>query len=106
MATRYRIACVFDLTTESVVYIGATSEFYRNHEKLINYLDSFVYGAGIPVVVIVVVTAATIIAAIKNSPGCSMEGGDFFSKRTFAVVVLVSDPVSYTHLTLPTTFTV
>ena len=75
MATRYRIACVFDLTSESVVYIGATSEFYRNHEKLINYLDSFVYGAGIPMVVIVVVTTATIITAIKIRRAAAWRAG-------------------------------
>ena len=64
MATRYRIACIFvpgTGTTWSIV----PSEFYRNHETLINYLDGFVYGAGIPVVMVTVVVATTIITAVK-----------------------------------------
>ena len=47
-ATRFRLMCVFDSTTKTVQYISENGEFYRAHEKLINYLDSFVFGAGIP----------------------------------------------------------
>ena len=65
VATRYRIACVFDPASDTVRYTAVVGEFYRNNEKLINYLDSFVYGAGIPGVMIILVTTTTIITAIK-----------------------------------------
>ena len=65
VATRYRIACVFDTASGTVRYTSVASEFYRNHPTLINYLDGFVYGAGIPGVVMIVVTTTTIITAMK-----------------------------------------
>ena len=64
MATRYRIACIFVPATGTTWAI-VQSEFYRNHETLISYLDGFVYGAGIPVVMVTVVVATTIITAVK-----------------------------------------
>ena len=65
VATRYRVACIFDTAFGTVRYTSVTSEFYRNHRTLINYLDGFVYGAGIPGVVMIVVTTTTIITAMK-----------------------------------------
>ena len=64
ISTRYRIVCVFDPVSDTVRYTVEASQFYRKN-RLIFYVDSFVFGAGIPVVVIVVVTAATIITAMK-----------------------------------------
>ena len=65
MATRYRIACIFVPATGATFYAGVASEFYRKHENLINYLDGFVYGAGIPAVMVTVVMTTTIITAMK-----------------------------------------
>ena len=65
VATKYRIACVFDPSSGTAQYTAVASEFHRNHEKLVNYLDSFVYGAGIPVTVMIVVTTTTAITAMK-----------------------------------------
>ena len=65
VSSRYRVVCIFDPTTDTVLYTFGTSEFYRHHKKLFLYLDSFVFGAGIPMVVIVVVTTTTIITAVK-----------------------------------------
>ena len=65
VAARYRIACVFDPASDTVRYTGVAGEFYRNHENVINYLDSFVYGAGIPGAVMIIVTTTTITTAMK-----------------------------------------
>ena len=65
VATRYRVACVFDPPSNTARYIAIAGEFFRNHEKLINYLDSFVYGAAIPGVMISVVITTTTITAMK-----------------------------------------
>ena len=75
VATRYRIACVFDPASNTVRYSGVAGEFYRNHLKLVNYLDSFVYGAGIPGVVIIVVTTTTIITAMKIRQAAAWRAG-------------------------------
>ena len=56
VTTRYRTACVFDPASDTVQYTFIAGDFYRNHEQLINYLDSFVYGVGIPGVTISAVT--------------------------------------------------
>ena len=65
VAARYRIACVFDPASDAIRYTGVAGEFYRNHENIINYLDSFVYGAGIPGAVMIIVTTTTITTAMK-----------------------------------------
>ena len=65
VATRYRIACIFDPATDTVRYTSVASEFDKNHRKFISDLDSFVYGAGIPGIVITVATTTTVITAMK-----------------------------------------
>ena len=89
MATRYRIACIFVPPTGTTFYAGVASEFYRKHETFINYLEGFLYGAGIPLVVITVVVTNDDNNSDKNSPGRSVESRDLFSKRLFVVVVVV-----------------
>ena len=74
MATRYRIACVF-VPPSDTTWSFVPSEFYRKRELLINYLDGFVYGAGIPVVMITVVTTTTIITAVKVRQAAAWRAG-------------------------------
>ena len=87
ISTRYRIVCVFDPVSDTVRYTVEASQFYRKH-RLIFYVDSFVFGAGIPVVVIVVVTAATIITAMKIRQAALWRERDLFSKQQVIVVDL------------------
>ena len=65
VASRYRIACIFDPTSDTVRYAEVAGEFYQNHEEIINYLDSFVFGIGISGAVSLVVTITTITTAMK-----------------------------------------
>ena len=65
VASRYRVVCVFDPISDTVMYRIGTTDFYQQNKKLFLYLDSFVFGAAIPVVVILVVTTTTIITAAK-----------------------------------------
>ncbi|KAL8608248.1 hypothetical protein ACOMHN_042115 [Nucella lapillus] len=65
VATRYRIGCVFDQFSGVSFKTAIAGEFFITHEKLITYLDSFVYGAGIPGVVVVVVTTTTILTTVR-----------------------------------------
>ena len=79
MATRYRIACVF-VPPNGTTWSFVPSEFYRKRELLINYLDGFVYGAGIPVVMITVVTTTTIITAVKVRQAAAWRAGTSSAK--------------------------
>ena len=74
VATRYRFACAFDPATDTIFYRGVVSVFYQSHENLINYLDSFMFGAGIPWAVIIVVTTMTIITAMKIRQAAEWRG--------------------------------
>ena len=65
VAARYRITCVFDPASDTVRYTIFAGEFYKSYENIINYLDSFVYGAGIPGAVMIIVTTTTITTAMK-----------------------------------------
>ena len=75
VATRYRIGCVFDPSSNTAHYIPVAGEFYKKHQQIIKYLDSFVYGAGIPVVMIIVVTTATITTAMKIRQAATWRAG-------------------------------
>ncbi|KAK7107335.1 formyl peptide receptor-related sequence 6-like [Littorina saxatilis] len=65
VGARYAVVCVYDLALGRTTFMLVASEFYLNHETLVNYTNTFIYGAGIPVVVIVVVTVTTTITARK-----------------------------------------
>ena len=75
VATRYRFGCVFDPSSNTTHYITVAGEFYKKHQQIIKYLDSFVYGAGIPVVMIIVVTTATITTAMKIRQAATWRAG-------------------------------
>ena len=75
VATRYRIGCVFYPFSNTVQYTLVAGEFYKKHKQIIKYLDSFVYGAGIPVVIIIVVTTATITTAMKIRQAATWRAG-------------------------------
>ena len=75
VATKYRIACIFDTSSGTSKYTVVVGEFYRNHPELVNYLDSFVYGSGIPGTVMIVVTTTTIITAMKIRQAATWRAG-------------------------------
>ena len=65
VVSRYRIACVYDPVRQVSFMSGVAGQFYLDHQKLIDYLDAFVYGAGLPGVMMMVVTVTMIITTIK-----------------------------------------
>ena len=94
VATRYRITCVFDLSSGIDLYTGVTGEFYLNHEKLVNYLDSFVYGASIPGVVIITVTTSTILTTMKIRQAAAWRAGTSSASGLSSSSSLSSSPIS------------
>ena len=75
VVTRYYIVCAYDAINDSIMTTVTGSEFYLRHKKLVDFLDVFVYGVGLPGVVMVVVTTATIITAIKLRQAAAWRAG-------------------------------
>ena len=97
VGTKYRIACILDPASDTVLKTIAASEFYRSHEKLINYLDSFVYGAGIPGIVIIVVTTTTIITTMKIRQAAAWRAG---ASSASGSLLSSSSPISVREIAL------
>ena len=75
VATRYYIVCAYDPIGDSMIMTAVGGEFYLRNQKLIDFLDVFVYGAGLPGVVMVVVTTTTIITTIKLRQAAAWRAG-------------------------------
>ena len=75
VATRYYIVCAYDSVSDSIIMTITGGEFYLRHKGLVDFLDVFVYGAGLPGLVMVVVTTTTIMTAIKLSQAAAWRAG-------------------------------
>ena len=87
VAARYRIACIFDPAFDTVRYTIIAGEFYKRYKNIINYLDSFVYGAGIPGMVIIVVTTTTIATAMKIRQAAVWRAGTSSTRGTSSLSI-------------------
>ncbi|XP_076464815.1 uncharacterized protein LOC143296669 [Babylonia areolata] len=65
LATRHRIGCVYDQLSGQVVKKSINGDFYKNNRVFIDSLDSFVFGAGVPGVVMIVVMTTTKLTITK-----------------------------------------
>ncbi|KAL8589877.1 hypothetical protein ACOMHN_023964 [Nucella lapillus] len=65
VATRFRMICVYDPVTNARFNIIDGGAFYYHHQRLIDYLDSLVYGLALPGASILVVTLTTIVTVVK-----------------------------------------
>ena len=65
VTTRYYLACAYDPQTGREFWTAASGEFYSKNQKLVDSLDVFVYGVGLPCVMIGVVITTTATTAIK-----------------------------------------
>ncbi|XP_076436137.1 uncharacterized protein LOC143275745 [Babylonia areolata] len=75
VVTRYHIVCAYDPINEAEIMTVIGSEFYYRHQKLVDFLDVFVYGIGLPGVVIVVVTSTTILTSVKLRQAAKWRAG-------------------------------
>ena len=73
---RYRVGCLFDVITGTEIYadVSADGEF-RQGKEVPMFLDTFVFGIGIPSVVVTVVTATTIITSLKIRQAAAWRAG-------------------------------
>ena len=75
MLARYNVVCAYNPVTDSVVKTVAGSEFYLQHQKVLDVLITFVFGVGFPCVVMVVVTTTTTITAMKLRQAAAWRAG-------------------------------
>ncbi|XP_076436150.1 uncharacterized protein LOC143275757 [Babylonia areolata] len=75
VATRYKLVCVYDPISEATTIQITGSEFYYRHQKLVDFMDVFVYGVGLPGVVMVVVTSTTILTSVKLRQAAKWRAG-------------------------------
>ncbi|KAL8572433.1 hypothetical protein ACOMHN_000580 [Nucella lapillus] len=65
LVSRFYISCVYDSGTGVAKMWYVATEFYLRHTDVIDYLESALFGLGLPVLSVVVVTAATIVTVWK-----------------------------------------
>ena len=75
MLARYNVVCAYNSVTDSVVKTVVGSEFYLQHQKVLDVLITFVFGVGFPCVVMVVVTTTTTITAMKLRQAAAWRAG-------------------------------
>ncbi|XP_076462840.1 uncharacterized protein LOC143295153 [Babylonia areolata] len=98
VAARYRIVCAFDPTSSSEVWTFAPSQLYLNHQKVIDFFDSFVYGIAIPVVTIVVVIVTTTLTLIKLRQAAAWRSGTSSSGTVSAREVALTMMLVYNSI--------
>ena len=65
VTTRYHLVCARDPQSGKDFWTFVSGQFYLDNQKLIDSLDAFVYGVGLPCVMIAVVMTTTTITAVK-----------------------------------------
>ncbi|XP_076462770.1 uncharacterized protein LOC143295091 [Babylonia areolata] len=98
VTARYRIVCAFDPSTSSEVWTIAPSQLYLNHQKVIDFLDSFVYGIAIPVVTIVIVIVTTALTMIKLRQAAAWRSGTSSSGSVSAREVALTMMLVYNSI--------
>ena len=106
VVSRYRIGCVYDPVSQNTFFSGVAGQFYLDHQKVIDYLDTFVYGAIVPGMVMVVVMTTTIITTIKLRQAAAWRAetsssGSMTSQEIALTKMLVGNSVFFIVCMLP-----
>ena len=73
---RYRVECIFDLMTGTVNYVDINADgTFRQGKEVPIFFDTFIFGIGIPSVVVAVVTTTTIITGMKIRQAAAWRAG-------------------------------
>ncbi|KAL8622929.1 hypothetical protein ACOMHN_027050 [Nucella lapillus] len=65
VATKYRIGCASDPTTNYTFKVWTGSEFYYENQEVWDFMDSVVFGVIIPGSVTIIVIVSTLLTAVK-----------------------------------------
>ena len=73
---QYRVGCLFDVITGTAINADVSADGnFRQSKEVPLFLDTFVFGIGIPSVVVTVVTATTIITSLKIRQAAAWRAG-------------------------------
>ena len=73
---RYRVGCLFDVITGTAINADVSADGnFRQGKEVPLFLDTFVFGIGIPSVVVTVVTTTTIITGMKIRQAAAWRAG-------------------------------
>ena len=108
VVSRYRLVCAYDPLTRSNVWTPVSGDFYLRHQAPINFLHAVVFGTAFPLVVITVVTATTIITAVKLKQAATWRavtssGGGLSAREIALTKMLVYNSVFFIICVFPIT---
>eukprot|EP00745_Piridium_sociabile_P036275 TRINITY_DN64808_c0_g1_i5.p1 TRINITY_DN64808_c0_g1~~TRINITY_DN64808_c0_g1_i5.p1 ORF type:complete len:307 (-),score=37.31 TRINITY_DN64808_c0_g1_i5:152-1030(-) len=72
---RYRIGCAYDPESGVQMTSAVEGTFYKAHKDLVDAIHSYVFGVGVPVVEMIVVTITTIITIVKLRQAVTWRSG-------------------------------
>ncbi|XP_076462836.1 uncharacterized protein LOC143295154 [Babylonia areolata] len=98
VTTRYRAVCAHDPVTGSDFWIVTPSQFYFDNQQLVDSLDAFVFGLGIPLVMTVVVTVTTMVTMIKLRQAAAWRSGTSSSGSVSAREVALTMMLVYNSI--------
>ncbi|KAL8583813.1 hypothetical protein ACOMHN_036448 [Nucella lapillus] len=75
VVTRYRVVCFYDPVSRTVMWNMLSSQFYLDHQEFVDYMDVFLFGLGVPVVMMVVVVVTTIVTMVKLRQAAAWRAG-------------------------------
>ncbi|XP_076462771.1 uncharacterized protein LOC143295092 [Babylonia areolata] len=98
VTARYRMMCAFDPSTNTNIWTITAGQFYLNNQKTIDFLDAFVYGVGIPLVMIMVVVMTTVVTMIKLRQAAAWRSGTSSSGSVSAREVALTVMLVYNSI--------
>ncbi|KAL8583816.1 hypothetical protein ACOMHN_036451 [Nucella lapillus] len=75
VVSAFRTVCVRDPLTNSDTWVIIPSQFFRDNQKLMNILNVYVFGVGIPGVMMAVVVVTTIVTMVKLRQAAAWRAG-------------------------------
>ena len=101
---KYRVICLYDMTSGQERLLLALSRYYLSNKRLVDVLDSVVYGMVVPITTCSVVTVATVVTAVKLKKVAQwrQESSSALSPREIALTkMLIYLSIQFIVLNLP-----
>ncbi|XP_076462784.1 uncharacterized protein LOC143295106 [Babylonia areolata] len=98
VVTRFRSICYHDPVSGNDLWTVIPSDFYFRYQQLVDALDGFVFGLGIPVVTMVVVMVTTVVTMVKLRQAAAWRSGTSSSGSVSAREVALTVMLVYNSI--------
>ncbi|KAL8575576.1 hypothetical protein ACOMHN_059640 [Nucella lapillus] len=100
--------CAHDPLTNDDIWTLTPRQFFLDHQELINTLNAYVFGVGIPGVVITVVTVTTTVTVVKLHQAAvwrasTSSSGGLSAREVGATIMLVYNSIFFVICVFPST---